>query len=59
MLMRSIGSSQSTRDLPGKVEQAPRNELLEAGILTAPRQGHIASSLPGFVGHVLTVADEP
>ena len=37
----------------------PRNELLEAGILTASRQGHIASSLPGVLDHVLTVADEP
>jgi len=36
-----------------------RNELLEAGILTVPRQGHIASSLPGFLDYVLTVADEP
>lgn len=36
-----------------------RNELLEAGILTAPRQGHVASSLPGFLTYVLTVADEP
>jgi AAA ATPase domain len=35
-----------------------RNELLEAGVLTAPRQGHVASSLPGFLAYVAAVADE-
>lgn len=36
-----------------------RNELLEAGILTAPRKGNVASTLPGFLAYVLTVTDEP
>ena len=36
-----------------------RNELLEAGILTAPRQGLNASSPTGFLDYVLRVADEP
>ena len=32
-----------------------RNELLEKGIITAPRKGHVASSLPGFLDYVLGV----
>lgn len=35
-----------------------RSELLEKGIITAPRKGHVASSLPGFLDYVADTAAE-
>jgi hypothetical protein len=52
------GDIAAALDKPIQSLSDTRNELLEAGILTAPRRGHVASTLPGFLAYVLTVADE-